>query len=364
MKNNTVKLIAYYLPQFHTIPENDKWWGEGFTEWTNVKNAHPLFEGHEQPVEPGELGYYDLNNPEVRQKQAQLAERYGLYGFCYWHYWFGNGSTLLDMPFNEILRTGKPDYPFCLGWANESWTGIWHGAPDRMLIEQKYPGKEDVLRHFEYILPAFEDPRYIKIANKPFFLIYKPDNHPDLKRFTDVFHNLSIKYGFDGIHFVATNVSESWPLNEYGFSAIAPSYHNGIIWQKPRSWIKRTKKIFQSKNREIVNDIRHLYSYREARDYFLPFSKNKEFIYPTVVPNWDNSPRVGKRAVILHNSTPELYREHLEETVKYVQNNDTDNKIILLKSWNEWAEGNYIEPDKKWNRAYLEVTKSVLDEFA
>ena len=356
-----MKIIAYYLPQFHPIPENDVWWGEGFTEWTNVKNAIPLFKGHRQPVEPGELGYYDLRDPEVRIKQAELAGEHGIHGFCYWHYWFGNGKTLLEKPLQEVLKTGKPDFPFCLGWANESWTGIWHGSPEKTLMEQRYPGEKDIHHHFDYLLAAFLDDRYIKIDNKPFFLVYKPDNHPQLKLLTQIFHKRAIKEGFNGMHFVATNVQESWNLDEHGFSANAPSYHNGIIWQKKNGLFNRLKRKLWEDNRKDPTLPEHLYTYREASRYFLPGTNRNGTIYPTVVPNWDNSPRSGKRGVILHQSKPELYGEHLQNALAFAAKGK-DN-IVMLKSWNEWAEGNYLEPDKQWGRAYLETTRDTVHEF-
>lgn len=351
------------MPQFHPIPENDQWWGEGFTEWTNVKKAKPLFPEHRQPVEPGELGYYDLRNPEIRIKQAELAKQHGITGFCYWHYWFGNGRTLLERPFQEVLESGEPDFPFCLGWANESWTGVWHGSPDRILMEQTYPGEDDIKRHFDYLLPAFDDSRYIKIENKPFFLLYKPLSHPRLKRFTEIFNELARENGFSGIHFVATNVPENWNAEKFGFKAVAPSYHNGILWKRKRNWIAKIKNYVTGSN-NTDNDVpQHVYSYEEAMNYFMPDTYIKDRIYPTVVPNWDNSPRSGERAVILTGSTPELYAEHLQQALEMVHNNSENHQIVMIKSWNEWAEGNYLEPDKKWGRAYLEMTQEIVNEF-
>lgn len=356
-----IKIIAYYLPQYHSIPENDLWWGKGFTEWTNVKKASPLFDGHSQPVEPGELGYYNLLDTDIRLRQAELAKNHGIHGFCYWHYWFGNGKTLLEKPLQRVLESGQPDFPFCMGWANESWTGIWHGSPDKVLINQSYPGVEDIHNHFDYVLKFFIDSRYIKIDNKPFFLIYQPEKHPDLKQFTDIFHERALNEGFDGMHFVATNVQESWDLEEFGFSANAPSYHNGIIWQRRKGLIDRIREKFWVSENENPSLPKHLYMYEEAVRYFLPGSKNNTLLYPTAVPNWDNSPRSGMRGVILHKSSPELYGQHLRKVLEFGANN-RDN-IVMLKSWNEWAEGNYLEPDKKWGRAYLEMTKRVVEAF-
>ncbi|WP_234571731.1 glycosyltransferase WbsX family protein [Rhodohalobacter sp. 614A] len=355
-----IKPIAFYLPQFHPIPENDKWWGDGFTEWTNVKSAKPLFDDHEQPRQPGELGYYDLLDSQIRIKQAELAKAHNIHGFCYWHYWFGNGNTLLEKPFQDVLKSGEPDFPFCLGWANESWTGIWHGAPNRILMEQTYPGIEDIKNHFNYVLPAFSDERYIKVDNAPFFLVYQPQKIPDLQLFTETFNEFAIKNGFSGIHFVATNVSLGWELDKYNFKAIVPPYHHRITWEKKKKFVHSLSSIFQKKSRN--KRLQHVYDYSMASKYFLPDSNIKDKIYPAVIPNWDNSPRSGENAVIYTNSTPEKFEKHLREAVQYVLKNNSNHRFLMVKSWNEWAEGNYLEPDKKWGRAYLEVFKKVMDQ--
>ena len=179
-----IRVIAFYLPQFHPIPENDLWWGPGFTEWTNVARARRFYPGHYQPRLPGELGFYDLRLPETREAQAVLAADYGLSAFCYWHYWFGGGRRLLERPFDEVLQSGSPDFPFCLGWANQTWSGIWHGAPSRMLIEQTYPGESDYRAHFETVLPAFKDPRYVRIDGRPLFSCTTPPIFPSRNGFS------------------------------------------------------------------------------------------------------------------------------------------------------------------------------------
>src|SRR3989304_6840857 len=191
-QHRRARLIAHYLPQFHPIPENDEWWGKGFTEWTNVTKAKPLFEGHYQPFRPADLVFYDLRLPDVRLSQAELAKAYGIEAFCYWLYWFG-GRRLLERPFNEVLESGQPDFPFCLGWANDSWTGIWHGCADKVLMEQTYPGPGDEETHFYALLPAFSDKRYLTIDGKPLFLISKPYRLPEPNRFLDHWRELAVK---------------------------------------------------------------------------------------------------------------------------------------------------------------------------
>src|SRR5260370_41455353 len=167
------RLLAFYLRQFHPIRENDEWWGRGFTEWTNTAKAKPLFRGHYQPHVPADLGFYDLRVPETRQAQADMAAAYGIEGFCYYHYWFA-GKRILERPFNEVLKSGQPKLPFCLCWANHTWTGIWLGEPNRILIEQTYPGEHDHRAHFDALLPAFTDPRYVTMHDKPIFVIFRP----------------------------------------------------------------------------------------------------------------------------------------------------------------------------------------------
>ena len=199
------RVLAYYLPQFHPIPENDEWWGKGFTEWTNVGKAKPLFPGHYQPHVPADLGYYDLRVPETREAQAQLAREYGVEGFVYWHYWFGNGKRLLERPFNEVLASGKPDFPFALAWANETWKGFWFGADGsrNALIEQMYPGDDDYINHFYTVLPAFKDRRYITCEGKPIFIIYHPTQMPEMLHFISLWQDLAKQNGLKGIYFIA-----------------------------------------------------------------------------------------------------------------------------------------------------------------
>lgn len=221
---NKARVIAFYLPQFHPIPENDEWWMKGFTEWTNVGKARSLFPGHYQPKVPADLGYYDLRVPETRQAQADMAREYGIEGFCYWHYWFGNGKRLLERPFNEVLASGKPDFPFCLAWANESWKGFFHGVKTKQaLITQLYPGEDDYIAHFETVLPAFKDPRYITVDDKPVFMIYQPFQHPQIKEFMALWQKLAMNNGLKGIFFIGQTyhlTEERAELMDMGFDAI------------------------------------------------------------------------------------------------------------------------------------------------
>ncbi|SNB46617.1 glycoside hydrolase family 99-like domain-containing protein [Geobacter sp. DSM 9736] len=360
------RLIAFYLPQFHPIPENDEWWGKGFTEWTNVANARPLFRGHCQPNVPADLGFYDLRLPEARIAQAEMARGYGIEGFCYWHYWF-NGKRLLERPLDEVLKSGEPHFPFCLGWANDSWTGIWHGCPDRVLMEQTYPGPRDEEDHFNALLPAFTDPRYITVDGRPLLLIYKPYRLPESKRFIDHWQKLAIKAGLKGIYFVANVNSMQWPAKEAGFDALVP--HNpGITthyyFNSPPTF---ADKLFHRFTGKTVKELtRHFFPRVDAMPYeqyirkALPELPQALDSFPCVVPNWDNTPRCGVKGYVLEGSSPELFKRHLGDAVRQLEGRDYDKKVIFLKSWNEWAEGNYLEPDLRFGRRYLEVCREVV----
>jgi lipopolysaccharide biosynthesis protein len=365
MKNETktssdrsvrARLIALYLPQYHPIPENDEWWGRGFTEWTNTANAKPFFKGHYQPHVPADLGFYDLRLPEARAAQAEMAREYGIEAFCYFHYWFA-GHRLLERPFNEVLCSGEPDFPFCLAWANQTWTGIWHGAPNRTLIEQTYPGMEDYRRHFETLLPAFCDRRYLKVDGKPLFVVYYPIELPDSPRVMEFWRELATKAGLPGLFLVAQHHPLSdWDPKLNGYDAVVTTILTPR--NKKESWnslIPRIKgKYNQWRGRPLVH------RYEEIIDSLLvdriPGIEN----FPCVIPNWDNTPRSGRNGLVLHGSTPELFRHHLRQALDLMRNVPRDHRIVFVKSWNEWAEGNHLEPDLKFGLRYLEVLREEL----
>ena len=349
-----VRAVAFYLPQYHPIPENDLWWGQGFTEWTNVAKAKPLFPGHYQPRIPADLGFYDLRVPETREAQADMARQYGIEGFCYWHYWFA-GKRLLERPFNEVLHSGKPDFPFCLGWANETWSGIWHGAPHRILIEQSYPGMEDHEAHFNYMLQAFRDPRYLTVSGKPILVIYKPLKLPDARKVTDLWRDLAIRSGLPGLYIVGVLSGDRLVnLSKYGLDAVTFSNQGAIMGATKNSISALYKKMRQylHKKRPL-----HIYQFEQAMHFFLEKVPQGTPYHPTVIPDWDNTARSGSRGLILHGSSPELFRKHLREAIDYVLPNPPETRLVFVKSWNEWAEGNYLEPDLRYGRAYLEVLR-------
>ncbi len=353
--NRSARAIAYYLPQYHPIPENDSWWGPGFTEWTNTAKARPLFRDHYQPHVPGELGFCDLRVPETRAAQARLARDHGIEAFCYYHYWFGGGRRLLERPFAEILRSGSPDFPFCLCWANETWTGIWHGADRRVLIAQTYPGIEDEEAHFAALLPAFRDPRYVTVEGRPLFLVYSPDTLPDAPAFCARWRRLAARAGLRGLHLVGVQ-NEPWSPAANGFDGSTVRCLHRSYTLDGGTWACRLRHHW----RRLRGHPTRLYRYRDAIARFAPNEGRQTNKYPCAIPNWDNTPRSGTRGLVLHDSTPELFRAHLRALLPQIAPKPAEHRLLFLKSWNEWAEGNHLEPDLRFGRGYLEVLRDEL----
>jgi hypothetical protein len=362
MKKTEARIIASYLPQFHPIPENDAWWGKGFTEWTNVGKAKPLFRGHYQPKVPADLGYYDLRLSETRQAQADMAKEYGVEGFCYWHYWFGNGRRLLERPFEEVLSSGKPDFPFCLGWANHSWEDKQFNKEggNKLLMEQLYPGEKDYTEHFNCVLRAFKDKRYIRVDNKPLFLIYHPFEVPGVEKFIVLWQKLARENGLEGIHFVGHThrIEDIDNLLKSGFDAIniVRLFH---FFKPEFSFLERAV----IKTLRIIFKRGQVFDYRKYSKYFHGEEDLLDYCYPTIIPNWDHSPRSGREGHIFTNSTPEAFKIHVKSVLNTVKDKTWQHQIIFLKSWNEWAEGNYIEPDLKYGRRHLEALREAISEI-
>jgi len=350
--SNKPRLIAFYLPQYHPIPENDEWWGKGFTEWTNVTKAQPLYKGHYQPRLPADLGFYDLRVAETRAQQAEMAKTHGIEAFCYYHYWFG-GKQILERPLEEVIRTGEPDFGFCVCWANQTWTGIWHGSPNRILVEQTYPGDDDHRAHFKSLLPAFSDKRHIKLNNKPIFIIYRPMDLPDPCRTLELWREMACSAGLAGLHIIGVHEDPNWNPLSYGFdAAINPAL------PARRGWVSRRKSLKWLKQKyDILKGKPTIYRYENILDSLIPESLNVDLNYPCVIPNWDNTARSGSKGLVLHDSSPELFRKHLHKALSITRNVDQDRRLIFIKSWNEWAEGNYLEPDKRFGMRYLEVIR-------
>jgi len=355
--NPRARVVALYLPQFHPIPENDEWWGRGFTEWTNMAKAKPLFRGHCQPNVPADLGFYDLRLPEAREAQAALAREYGVKAFCYYHYWFA-GRRILERPFNEVVASRKPDLPFCLCWANETWSGIWHGNPGRVLIEQTYPGRKDYERHFAALLPAFSDSRHLRVDGKPVFLVYRPTELPNGREFADCWRELAAKAGLPGIYLVAQHRDPNWDPASIGFDAAMLAR----LPIKRRMWVPWSEPVRKIHNK--IQDLRGVptvYPYSRIIDSLVTPPVAGIESYPCVIPNWDNTPRSGKDGLVLQGSTPELFRRHLRAALDRVQGNPPERRIVFVKSWNEWAEGNYLEPDLRYGKAYLDVLREEVE---
>ena len=368
------RVIAQYLPQYHPIPENDIYWGKGFTEWTNVAKAKPLFRGHYQPKLPADLGFYDLRLSDVREAQAELARSVGIEGFMYWHYWLGNNRMLLEKPFQMVLKSGNPDFPFCLGWANHSWsTKTWEKgkkfAQDEIIMEQLYPGENDYINHFTYVLPAFKDKRYIKVDGKALFLVWDT-SVPELRSFIEVWRKLAKANGLEGIHFVGTRRRQpaftKTPTKEEVLSLGFDSVNSGLInmWSAEGATMssKYLKMARSYLSRKVASVFLQKYDYKDIIKNLCNEDDYKENVYPTILPGYDRTARSGRKATIYHNNTPELFGKHVDDVMEHVKNKLPEHKIVFLKSWNEWGEGNYIEPDLKYGHQFLdELKKRLID---
>jgi lipopolysaccharide biosynthesis protein len=343
-----VDVLALYLPQFHPIPENDAWWEPGFTEWTNLAAAAPLFRGHRRPDLPGELGFYDLRLPEVREHQAELAAAYGVTAFCWWHYWF-SGLRLLQRPFDEVLASGAPTFPFSLCWANQSWSGVWHGAPERILAGQHYPPGDDE-QHFAALLAAFRDERYVRVAGRPLLGIFRPQELPDPARFVDTWQRLAVDAGLGGLYLVAFCESRTWGSQyerhvEDGFDA---AVH--VEFPFERTPVTRARDRLRTANKRFGPG-----RYHYATDLPSYPTSLHGIVHPCVYPNWDNTPRSQRRGSVIVDSSPDRFERHVRQAVARVSLNPTDEQLLFVKSWNEWAEGNHLEPDRVHGRGWLEA---------
>jgi hypothetical protein len=362
------RILAFYLPQYHPFPENDEWWGKGFTEWTNVGKAKPLFRGHNQPRVPTELGYYDLRLPIVREQQAQMAREAGVEGFCYWHYWFGNGKRLIPEVFDEVLESGKPNYPFCLGWANHSWFAKnWNAdgtTTEKLLMEQTYPGIEDERMHFSFLLKAFKDSRYVKVEGKPLLYIFAPLDLPE-----EYIHNIrkwTIEAGFPGLYLVGNmkdaRLSKDIILN-MGYDAV--SYQRlGEKYIPGTTLLYKFKRLTYKYSRKLKGIFLHrppfMNDYRTAYHNLINEGDYAEDVIPVILPQWDHTPRSGWNGILLSHATPKYFYLHVKEAFAAVR--QKKNPIIFLKSWNEWGEGNMMEPDITYGRGFIEALRKAIDE--
>jgi lipopolysaccharide biosynthesis protein len=355
-RTDTTKLVAFHLPQFYPTPYNDEWWGKGFTEWTNVTKARPRFRGHYQPHLPADLGFYDLRLPEARDAQAALASEYGIYGFCYYHYWF-NGKMLLERPVDEILRLGTPDFPFCLCWANENWTRAWDGRDKQVLMGQAYSDEDD-MSHIRWLAKAFADSRYIRVDSRPLFLVYRSARLPDPKRTTDRWREEAIRLGVGDLYLchVENIFGESRvDPNQLGFDA-AVEFQPKLRLLRPPLTARVKGKLLPNRQNFQVNSYAELVK-KSLAEPSVPYLR-----YPGVCPSWDNTARRPNSGLTLKGSTPELYEHWLHEVIKRAPVNSDGDKIVFINAWNEWAEACHLEPCQKWGRQYLEATARALKD--
>jgi lipopolysaccharide biosynthesis protein len=355
-----VKCLAFYLPQFHPVSENDEWWGRGFTEWTNVVQARPLFKGHYQPHLPADLGFCDLRLPEVREAQAELAYHYGIHGFCYYHYWF-NGQRILERPFNEVLSSGRPDFPFCLCWANENWTRAWDGGGRHILLEQKY-SHEDDLNHIRSLVPALRDQRYIRINGKPLLLVYRTEILPDPSKTAEIWREETYRSGAGELYLVRVEgIKSGIDPQSIGFDAaleFAPDWRNMGAFKNRGRWQRRLAELGLFPKVYFENEI---VEYSDLVSKMLAKPDPPYLRFHCVTPGFDNSARRKKQAAIIINSTPERYEHWLKESLMRTRSKfKGDEQIVFINAWNEWGEGNHLEPDLRWGRAYLEATRRAL----
>lgn len=366
-----MKVIAFYLPQFHQIPENDAWWGEGFTEWTNMKKADALFEGHNQPRIPLDNNYYNLLDTNVQRWQINLAKKYGVYGFCFYHYWF-SGKKLLEKPIENYFEDKSLDLPFCMSWANEPWTNAWKGTDLKVLIEQKYGDKNEWKEHFEYLLPYFLDSRYIRVDEKPLFIIYRPDIMENLEEMLRYWDELAKQSGLKGICY-------SYQHHKYYFqNKVSSIFDYGIEYQPGfaqlsqdvgmRKMIRKICMMIGDFSEKYLHGALNLsrgevqkMNYDKIWESILSYQHNTEKMIPGAFVDWDNTPRRGKRGSLMIGATPEKFKKYFKQQV--VRARDVYKKdMLFIFAWNEWAEGGYLEPDEKNKYSYLEAIEAALKE--
>ena len=378
--DSKVKPIAFYLPQFHEIPENNKFYGEGFTEWTNTKKAKPLFPGHYQPRIPFGQNYYCLLDEGIMESQAKLAKEYGIFGFCYYHYWFKDGKKLLEKPIELMLSNDKVDIPFCLCWANENWSKKWDGGNHEIIVEQDYGSEDDWDMHIKYLIPFFKDRRYITLNGKPLFVLYRPELIPNLKQMMKYWRNKICENGFSGIIFAIQH--PSW----YFMTGYNPDLFDYQIKFEPFFSLN-----YQEKNIDKIRIKQKIYSLSRCLflDKFVDivieqYKKRKEKIdindlkktnydelWSTVLKtpitpktiegafvDWDNTAR-KKNGMVCLGATPEKFEKNMKSLGERVKK-EASNPIIFINAWNEWAEAAYLEPDEKYGFEYLQALKNAI----
>lgn len=366
-----MKAIAFYLPQFHPTPENDRWWGKGFTEWTNVAKAKPRFSGHYQPHIPADLGFYDLRLLETQIAQAEIAQEYGVGGFCYYHYWF-NGQLLLERPLETVLAQQKPDLPFCVCWANETWSRRWDGQEHEILIGQDLEAY-DPQAHFDYLRPAFADSRYIKVAGKPVFLIYRIDQFPDIATTISQWRAVAAAQGLPGIYLCAVRSHMHSLTDEQtvalgfdalvGFEPHSRTMLRQSAWGYARNFVPRAINylIRRLKLSESIKElaVMNRFDYRALARTAMAAERSSARLFPCVIPSWDNSARRSSGATVIQNNDPQLFETWLRDAASRVADYPNDEQLVFINAWNEWAEGCHLEPDLRNGKSFLEAVYRV-----
>lgn len=350
MSQPDARLVAFYLPQFHPIPENDEWWGRGFTEWTNVTRARPHFPGHHQPHLPADLGFYDLRLPEARAAQAELACEHGIEGFCWYHYWF-DGRRLLERPFDEVLASGEPDFPFCLCWANEPWTRAWDGRSGDELVAQSHSDEDD-RRHLRWLAGAFADDRYIRVEGKPLYLVYRAGRLPDARRTVETWREEAARLGIGELFLcrVESFGDERGDPTALGFDAAVEFQPDWANLGRPLRWL----------GWRPARRGQRVYDYGQTVERMLARPAPAYTRFPCVMPGWDNAPRAKRELVAFRDSSPELYERWLSRVVREADQPAGERPLVFVNAWNEWAEGTHLEPCQRWGRGYLEATRRAL----
>jgi len=370
-----IKIIPVYLPQFHQIPENDAWWGTGFTEWTNVRKALPLFDGHYQPRTPLNNFYYDLTDIETLRWQCKIAKDHGVYGFCFYHYWF-NRKLLLEKPMELLLRNPDIDIKYCISWANHNWETTWAATPgnEKTLIAHNFDIEEDWVHHFEYLLPFFKDPRYILEDNRPFMVIYAPHLIGKLERMLSLWNTMAINHGFNGMKFAfqaaMSHHSKGWNRSIFDY---AIEFQPGFVNIKKQKFldkllstgllnhVHKIKRILGIKSR-IYSTVNKLgfFDYDETWERVLALKPSAANAIPSGFVDWDNTPRRGRRGTVCIGANPEKFKNYLERLLIKTHDEYRQDKLFLF-AWNEWAEGGYLEPDEKYEFGYLKAISDALD---
>jgi len=374
--NTAAKVIVIYFPQFHAIPENDAWWGKGFTDWDNVRNARPQFAGHDQPRVPQGGNYYDQSKIETLRWQIGMAKQYGIYGFCHYHYWF-NGRQLLETPTNLMLENRELDFPFCLSWANETWSRRWDGRDDEVLIKQTHPAtKESWQRHFDYLIRFWSDERAIKVDGKPVFVIYRPQRIARVNDMLDFWRRKATEYGLKGLYFIAQKQYEHPRRDalagfdaEFQFQPFEAVYSPGFSTSSVQAsywfrWVRALPEGIQDRLRAM--HARHrkaltFYDYDKVWEQIVAVREDARLTtFPGAFADWDNTARYGERATIYRGASPERFTCWFRRLVDSMAERHLPENYIFFNAWNEWAEGAYLEPDERHGDAYLRAIHQVL----